>query len=186
MHCTALLCRERGREEGGVCVGGRERKRERERERERNTSVRENIDWLLPESSWTRILHTQTGNRTCNLWVTWRCSNQLSHAGQTSLCTFKNYYFNTLSLENHKFKICFLLAGKVMTLIIKWLSLSFRTTCTWGVGVHVCAHTIHFWPRLSTILLDCSQDFLHFTSILRCLKISRSVRHKVMSEPKSS
>lgn len=38
---------------------------------------------------------------------------------KTSLCIFKKIYFNTLSLENHKFKLCFLDTDKVMKFIIK-------------------------------------------------------------------
>lgn len=38
---------------------------------------------------------------------------------QTSLCIFKIFYFNSLSLENNKFKLCFLDADKVIEFIIK-------------------------------------------------------------------
>lgn len=106
---------------------------------------------------------------------------------KTSLCIFKNYYFNTLSLENHKFKICFLDADKVMKFIIKWLSCSLSGLYLCGVWHPcVCTDITHVWPKLSAALLDCHQDFLGYTSILRRLKILRSLSHQMMSEPKSS
>ena len=63
---------------------------ERGEEMERNFDVR-NIDWLpvkcaptrnLPETEPAAQACALTGNRTCDLSVYVRCSNQLSHTGQ--------------------------------------------------------------------------------------------------------